>query len=208
MAPAAAGGLLAPAAADLVAEHAADHGAGHGAAHVAVLLRQTLLHDHVLADFLGHGGLGGLAHRLGADHGGVQPLPLVHRLDLDDLRVLQQRRPGRLHLVGGGIGRIVDRQRRVGSRRRCRGDHRLGVRIAVVHERSGGDASDQQGTGCYQDGSGLLHGPGSPREPPAAIGDRLHHGQAERNTVCRRRACGHGGRHASFPVRPDRASPS
>ena len=143
-------GLLAAAAADLVAEQAADDRAGHGDADVAVPLGQPFLDHHVLADFPGYAGLGGFAHRLGADHGGVELLLLGYRIDLDDLGVLQG--------VGRDLvlarGRVVGGQRRIGRG----GEHRIGLPVAVVHEGRGSDAPHQQGTGGDQDRSGLLHG--------------------------------------------------
>src|SRR5690606_13860972 len=93
------GGLLAAAAADLVADQAADDRAGHGAADVAIALGQALLHHHVLADLVGHAGLGRLTHRFGADHRGVDLLLLRQRLDAQDLGELQ----------ASGLQQVVDR---------------------------------------------------------------------------------------------------
>src|SRR5690606_28789483 len=81
--------LAALATTDLVADQTADHRAGHRAADVAVALGQALLHHDVVADLPRRGRGGGLAHRLGTDHGGEQLGLLGDRDHADDLGIVE-----------------------------------------------------------------------------------------------------------------------
>src|SRR5690606_26347970 len=161
------GGLLAAAAADLVADQAADDRTGDGAADVAVALRQALLHDHVLAHLVRDRLGAGLAHRLGADDGGIQLGLLGHRGDAHDLGVFQRR--GRRERFGG---------RHVAVQGRGGGGH-VGAGVAVVHVGGGGNSADQQSAGSDENGGGLLHGLGSSRVPSRCLTGAFHHGEPE-----------------------------
>ena len=65
-----------------------------GAADIAVALGQTVVNDHVLTDLTRGRGRGGLAHRVGADHRGVQRALLRDRHDIDDIGVIDLRARG------------------------------------------------------------------------------------------------------------------
>ncbi|MNV78933.1 hypothetical protein D3C71_1724580 [compost metagenome] len=88
---------------------------------------------------------GRLAHRLGADHGGVGLFLLGQRIDLDDVGVFQL---AGLVFNGQLIGAraIVGERRGVQSGPGLSSGDRIGRGTAALHEGSGGDTANQQRT--------------------------------------------------------------